>query len=139
MNIGDTITVPYEQSKKLRKEGWKPRNDVVVMMYVGAPLASGTMVIRPEEFPQSLPRVKVEKNCSVHGCTNPHHGLGYCRKHHSRFKRHGDHRLVCQPGKRPHGKCDAPECKSRAVARGLCNLHYLRARKEQAFECREAA
>jgi hypothetical protein len=36
-SIGDTITVPYEQSKKLRKEGWRPRNDVVVMMYVGKP------------------------------------------------------------------------------------------------------
>lgn len=37
MNIGDTITVTYEQSKQLRKEGWKPRNDVVVMMFVGVP------------------------------------------------------------------------------------------------------
>lgn len=35
MQIGDTVTVSYEESKKLRKEGWKPRNDVVVMMYVG--------------------------------------------------------------------------------------------------------
>lgn len=37
MNIGDTVTVSYEESKKLRKEGWRPRNDVVVMMYVGHP------------------------------------------------------------------------------------------------------
>jgi hypothetical protein len=35
MNIGDLCTVTYEQSKQLRKEGWKPRNDVVVMMFVG--------------------------------------------------------------------------------------------------------
>ena len=37
MRIGETITVSYEDSKRLRKEGWKPRNDVVVMMYVGKP------------------------------------------------------------------------------------------------------
>lgn len=37
MNIGDTITVPYEESRKLRKEGWQTRNDVVVMTYVGKP------------------------------------------------------------------------------------------------------
>lgn len=37
MNIGETITVTYEESKKLRKEGWRPRNDVVVMTYVGKP------------------------------------------------------------------------------------------------------
>ncbi len=37
MQIGDTRTVSYEESKKLRREGWKPRNDVVVMTYVGKP------------------------------------------------------------------------------------------------------
>lgn len=37
MNIGDTVTVSYEESKKLRKVGWMPRHDVVVMMYVGQP------------------------------------------------------------------------------------------------------
>lgn len=35
--IGDTITVSYEESRKLRKEGWQARNDVVVMTYVGKP------------------------------------------------------------------------------------------------------
>jgi hypothetical protein len=35
--IGDTITVSYEEAKELRKQGWRPRNDVVVMMYVGKP------------------------------------------------------------------------------------------------------
>lgn len=37
MNIGDQVTVSYEDSKRLRKEGWRPRNDVVVMMYIGKP------------------------------------------------------------------------------------------------------
>lgn len=40
MQIGDTITVPYEESKRRRKEGWKVRNDIVVMMYVGLPDSS---------------------------------------------------------------------------------------------------
>ena len=40
MNIGDTITVTYEESKRRRKEGWKVRNDIVVMMYVGLPDSS---------------------------------------------------------------------------------------------------
>lgn len=35
--IGDTITVTYADSKRLRKEGWRPDNDVVVMTYVGKP------------------------------------------------------------------------------------------------------
>jgi hypothetical protein len=37
MEIGDTITVSYEESRTLRKQGWRPRNDVVVMTYVGKP------------------------------------------------------------------------------------------------------
>jgi len=35
--IGTTQTVTYEESKRLRKQGWKARNDVVVMMFVGQP------------------------------------------------------------------------------------------------------
>lgn len=56
MNIGDTITVTYEQSKQLRKEGWKPRNDVVVMMYVGqaeTPQPSNRSRSHAVEFPAS--------------------------------------------------------------------------------------
>ncbi|MBX3583578.1 MAG: hypothetical protein KF810_16960 [Rhizobiaceae bacterium] len=34
--LGDTITVPYEQSKVLRRNGWRP-TDMVVMTYVGRP------------------------------------------------------------------------------------------------------
>jgi hypothetical protein len=37
MEIGDTITVSYEESRTMRKQGWKPRTDIVVMMYVGQP------------------------------------------------------------------------------------------------------
>jgi hypothetical protein len=37
MKIGTTRTVSYEDSRRLRKEGWMPRNDIVVMMYVGKP------------------------------------------------------------------------------------------------------
>jgi len=35
--LGDTVFVSYETSRKLRKEGWRPTNDVVVMTYVGKP------------------------------------------------------------------------------------------------------
>jgi len=36
-HLGDTVFVSYETSRKLRKEGWRPTNDVVVMTYVGKP------------------------------------------------------------------------------------------------------
>lgn len=63
MNIGDTITVPYEQSKQLRKEGWKPRNDVVVMMYVGrseTPAPSNRSLANAVEFPAS-PTIRMRR------------------------------------------------------------------------------
>ena len=28
--------------------------------------------------------------CTVPGCSRPHYGLGYCRAHHARWRRHGD-------------------------------------------------
>ena len=37
MKIGTTRTVSYEDSRRMRREGWMTRNDVVVMMYVGKP------------------------------------------------------------------------------------------------------
>lgn len=35
--IGETRTVTKEEVKALRKQGWLPRNDLVVMMFVDQP------------------------------------------------------------------------------------------------------
>jgi hypothetical protein len=35
--IGDIITVSYEESRLLRRQGWKVRTDIVTLMYVGKP------------------------------------------------------------------------------------------------------
>lgn len=35
--IGETITVSYDESRLLRKQGWKVRTDIVTLMYVGKP------------------------------------------------------------------------------------------------------
>lgn len=35
--IGHTVTVSKEEAKALRKQGWMPRGDLVVMMFVDTP------------------------------------------------------------------------------------------------------
>src|SRR5690625_7276033 len=35
--------------------------------------------------------------CSFDTCNEPHHAMGYCSKHYSRWKRHGDASVNLQP------------------------------------------
>ena len=68
MNIGETITVPYEEAKALRKQGWKPRNDIVVMMFVGVPAEPRTNRGRaihaydPEKLSQAPSAIRMRRS-----------------------------------------------------------------------------
>lgn len=42
------------------------------------------------------------KTCSVDGCNGKHVGRGFCKKHHERFRRHGDPHCV-KPKNLKHG------------------------------------
>lgn len=71
-----------------------------------------------------------QRGCSVLGCDEPHFGLGYCRKHYLRFRRHGSTDLPA----RPRRVCRI--CGRRAVAvtstiveGPLCMTHYQRERR----------
>lgn len=65
------------------------------------------------------------RRCSVVGCTNPHKGQGYCKKHLDRFRQYGNPlvtKIVRQPGR----VCSVPGCDNPHSAKGLCRIHYLR-------------
>jgi len=45
------------------------------------------------------------KTCSVEGCNDKHHAKGYCRKHHTRWSRHGNPDIKLKGGK-PRRYCN---------------------------------
>jgi len=66
-----------------------------------------------------------KKICSVEGCSNNLVAKGYCYKHYSRFRKHGDvnyNRLLINSGK----QCKVENCCSQAKSRGYCGIHYKR-------------
>lgn len=62
------------------------------------------------------------KTCSVPFCEAKHYAFTYCRKHHGRFKKHGD------PRKSLRGAnllpCGSIDCDRTQVAKGYCYKHY---------------
>lgn len=46
--------------------------------------------------------MKKRRTCKVDGCDGVYHALGYCIKHHQRFKKYGDPK-ICKPVGRPAG------------------------------------
>ncbi len=61
------------------------------------------------------------RKCEIEGCNNKHFAKGYCRKHYTRYYRHGDPNIV----KIIKG-CEVPGCNNKHNCKGLCNKHYLR-------------
>lgn len=39
----------------------------------------------------TAPNSRARRRCEVTACGRPHHGHGYCKAHHARWRRHGDH------------------------------------------------
>lgn len=66
----------------------------------------------------------VPRICSVEGCDKRHKGLGYCRLHLERFRKHGstDKNWPINQGK----KCSVETCDKPALKRGWCQAHYER-------------
>lgn len=66
--------------------------------------------------------------CTIDGCSDPLLGRGWCRRHYSRWRRHGDPLGTAQPKSYP---CAVPDCtrtlaRQRRDSRGLCSLHKQR-------------
>lgn len=49
------------------------------------------------------------KTCNVEECGRTHYGLGFCRMHYRRYKKHGDVSIVKQPTRGTHGMKHTPE------------------------------
>jgi HNH endonuclease len=74
--------------------------------------------------------------CSVAGCDQMSYrlvaGVPYCAMHRRRVQLYGDPGDA-QPGRRRRNSnkvCEVPECDGRAIAKGLCSMHYERQRKK---------
>lgn len=68
------------------------------------------------------------RNCTVAACAEPHYAKGFCHKHWSRWRRHGDpliayKRTAPLP---PQKQCTVKNCDKPALAKGLCSLHWQR-------------
>ena len=76
-----------------------------------------------------------DATCSYGGCPEPYYSRGYCLKHYTRWRKHGDPGIVNKPGCKPGPVklCsvieDGEPCSDPAVTRGLCNKHDQRVRR----------
>jgi hypothetical protein len=64
--------------------------------------------------------------CSVTGCDGAEYSGGLCNKHRIRMRKHGSTEVAERPSK--WATCSADDCNRKVNARGLCALHYQRAR-----------
>lgn len=61
--------------------------------------------------------------CSIEGCSNPSRKRGWCEKHYSRWKVHGDP-LTTTRRTSQAAVCSIDGCDSRPLALDLCDKHY---------------
>lgn len=66
--------------------------------------------------------------CSVEGCEKRAHCRGWCKKHYSRVKRHGDP-LVAKTKRYVDKNCSVEGCSGQIRGNGLCNAHLRRLQK----------
>lgn len=65
--------------------------------------------------------------CSVDGCEKTAYARRWCRRHYSRWQRHGDPMAMLR-GENPES-CTADDCGRKPHAKGLCRPHYKRFRR----------
>ena len=63
------------------------------------------------------------RTCSIDGCNGKHKGLGYCEKHLTRFRTHGDPLVTNIRKRKP---CSIEGCDTLSFSRGWCQKHYRR-------------
>jgi hypothetical protein len=68
----------------------------------------------------------VPKTCSVEDCESKKYCRGYCIKHYSRWRSHGDPLKVIVQAKIP---CTIETCDEKAHAHGFCAAHLYRHKK----------
>lgn len=72
----------------------------------------------------------MKKQCSVDGCNAPSSCRGLCRKHYSRWKRHGDPNVgAFVPSKYIGVSCKIEGCDRQAEDAGMCGMHAQRVRR----------
>lgn len=65
------------------------------------------------------------RTCSIEGCATKHYAMGWCNKHWSRWRKHGDPLL----GARTVRLCSIEGCDRKHLRNGFCNMHDFRNRK----------
>ncbi|MGI9293449.1 MAG: HNH endonuclease signature motif containing protein [Pseudomonadales bacterium] len=65
---------------------------------------------------------EVKKNCKEDECYGAHYARGWCKKHYSRWQKHGHIQLA----KPPKEFCSLSECNNKHSAFGYCKLHHTR-------------
>lgn len=63
--------------------------------------------------------------CSVDSCEKKHYCLGYCKAHHTQFKRHGyikNIKVISRIKREPI--CSVEDCNKKHEAKGYCKGHY---------------
>jgi hypothetical protein len=69
----------------------------------------------------------MKKVCSVENCERKHAAKGYCKRHYSRAKRHGDPLAGAKLRKtKPPIMCIIDTCNRERAALGYCTLHWKR-------------
>jgi hypothetical protein len=66
------------------------------------------------------------RTCSIASCDGPHVARGWCEKHYSRWKRHGDTATVLVSRIPKGAVCSVDGCTTPVLARGWCAKHYQR-------------
>jgi hypothetical protein len=67
--------------------------------------------------------------CAVDGCELPSRAKGWCEKHYTRWRHHGDPLIVHPRGPiRSNFVCSVDGCDKPAKSKGLCPAHYRRSR-----------
>lgn len=77
-----------------------------------------------------------KKRCSVEDCESPAYARGWCIKHYSRWKTHGDVTVVKKGGvpRLPPRPCSVDGCDRPVATRELCESHYCRWRAKRDVE-----
>lgn len=70
--------------------------------------------------------MKANRTCTIDDCNSDHYGKGYCRKHHWRYKTHGDPLKV----KQIKTHCDVKGCSNVHSTKGYCAMHYERNKRQ---------